>query len=119
MHTMTLDDGTKVVSTGRLLYVPDDETPERFPGYYRELGGAAVAWRIFGAEIEAYEDWDDEISPGAECWRETGRVVAVMVGDDARYSFDPSDLAQVADDDFCAVCGQMGCTHDGRERGAR
>lgn len=116
MHTMTLGDGTKAVSNGRVLYVPDEGTPERFPGVYQERRAPGVAWRIHGAEIEVSEDWDDEVSPGCEVWRETGRVVAVMVGDDARHTFDPADLEPLGELDYCAECGQVGCTHDGRDR---
>jgi hypothetical protein len=116
MHTITLDDGTRAVSTGRLLYIPDNGTPERFLGTFKEKGRGGVAWRIFGAEIEVFEDWDDEVSPGCEAWRETGRVVAVMVGDDHRTAFGLDDLEPICDDDYCTVCGQIGCTHDGRDR---
>jgi hypothetical protein len=117
MHKITLDDGTVALSTGRALYIPDNDTPERFPGYYRDKQGG-VAWRIVGAEIEVYENWEDEFSPGCEEWRETGMLVAVMVGDDARHVFDPGDLEPLDREEFCGECGQIGCCHDGMEREA-
>lgn len=114
-HAVTLYDGTRAVSAGRVLYLLDGEDgrPEMFPGVYRVRQMDGVAWRVHGAEIEYYNDGCED---GAE-WRETGRVVAVMVGDDARHTFDPEDLEPIAEEDYCGVCGQIGCTHDGRERG--
>jgi len=46
----------------------------------------------------------------------SGRVVCVMVGDDRRFTFDPTEVTPLDDLDYCAECGQIGCTHDGRER---
>ncbi len=43
-------------------------------------------------------------------------VCAVMVGDDAQHCVDVDDLKVIANDAYCASCGQIGCTHDGRER---
>jgi hypothetical protein len=45
-----------------------------------------------------------------------GRVRAVMVGDDYVHSVDVDDLTVIGDLDYCAECGQIGCTHDGRDR---
>lgn len=39
-----------------------------------------------------------------------------MVGDDRDFVHDESDLTLLDEDDYCHVCGQTGCTHDGRER---
>ena len=73
--------------------------------------GAGIAWRVYGWETEPTEDteWD-----GIE--ERTGRVVVVMVGDDRRFSVDPDDLTPLGELDYCASCGQVGCTHDGRDR---
>jgi len=43
-------------------------------------------------------------------------VEAVMVGDDRVHQIDIDELVMIDDDDYCHVCGQVGCTHDGRER---
>ena len=91
-------------------YEADDET---FPAEaYAASGYRGVAWRVYGWEIEPTEDteWD-----GIE--ERTGRVVCAMVGDDRRFTFEPSELTPLDGDDYCGVCGQIGCTHDGRDRG--
>ena len=41
-------------------------------------------------------------------------VIAVMVGDDRKHTVDVDDLTLLADEDYCSVCGQIGCVHDGR-----
>ena len=43
-------------------------------------------------------------------------VAAIMVGDDAERAVSIGDLTPISEDDYCHVCGQLGCTHDGRER---
>jgi len=58
------------------------------------------------------EYWD------GETMRSTGRLVVVMVGDDYRHIADPEDCALLPDEDYCAVCVQIGCTQDGRDREA-
>lgn len=72
-----------------------------------------IAFYVLGWETEPDEDteWSGYES-------RTGRVLAVMVGDDYRHSVDPADLTPIADTDYCAICGQIGCTHDGRDRDA-
>lgn len=44
------------------------------------------------------------------------QVHCVMVGDDRVWTFDRSDLTKIAREDFCGVCGALGCTHDGYDR---
>jgi hypothetical protein len=39
-------------------------------------------------------------------------VRAVMTGDDCEHLVDITDLTPLADDGFCAGCGQTGCTAD-------
>ncbi len=96
--------------TRRRSYEPDDHA---FPhnAYSETNGRYAVAWRIRGWETEPDEDTEWS---GIE--NRTGRIVAVMVGDDARHTFDPDDLSPIPDLAYCAECGQMGCGHDGRDR---
>ena len=71
----------------------------------------AVAWRVLGWELEADDDteWSGIYNP-------TGQVLAIMVGDDSVHRFDPEDLHPLSVEQFCGSCGQIGCTHDGRER---
>lgn len=42
-------------------------------------------------------------------------VVAVMVGDDREHLVEVNDLTLIGENDYCHECGQLGCTHDGRE----
>jgi len=111
-RAVTLDDGTKAVACGRLLYLPDDGPEEMYPGAYKVRGQAGVAWRVFGREIETFDNGE-----GFPDWRETERLVCVMVGDDHREAFEPDDVTPLDEDAYCHECGQVGCTHDGRERG--
>jgi len=78
---------------------------------YRVDGWPAVAVWIAGEETEASEEthWDGIEEP-------TGRLLVVMVGDDYRHAVDPEELSVIEELDYCAECGQLGCTHDGRER---
>ena len=46
----------------------------------------------------------------------TGRVVVVMIGDDKEHLVDPEDISPLDEDAYCHECGQIGCTHDGRDR---
>ena len=71
-----------------------------------------VAWRVLGWHTEP--DGETEWS-GYEV--RTGHVVLVMIGDDRHFLYDPEDITPIARDDYCGVCGQIGCTHDGLERG--
>ena len=56
-----------------------------------------------------YSDESEEVD-------NTDYVMAVMVGDNKRHKVDVDDLTKLDDLDYCASCGQIGCTHDGRER---
>lgn len=90
-----------------------EEDDTAFPAEaYRAAGwGAGIAWRVYGWETEPDED---TVWSGYE--NRTGKVVAVMVGDDRKFTFDPEDLIPLGDLEYCAECGQIGCTHDGRDR---
>jgi hypothetical protein len=90
-------------------YEVDDET---FPAEaYCVRGYAGVAFYVLGWEIEPDEDTE-----WSGCEVRTGRVLAVMVGDDQRHSLDPDDVTELPREDYCAGCGQIGCTHDGLDR---
>lgn len=73
--------------------------------------GAGVAWRVYGWETAPDEDTE---WTGIE--ERTGRVVAVMVGDDRRFTFDPDDLTPLDDLAYCAECGQARPLTDGARR---
>jgi hypothetical protein len=78
---------------------------------YRVRGYAGVAFTVLGWETQPDEDTE-----WSGCEVRTGRVLAVMVGDDYRHSVDESDLSPLSEDEYCHSCGQIGCGHDGRER---
>ena len=93
----------------RANFEVDDKT---FPAEtYSVAGYRGIAWYVYGWETQPTEDteWD-----GIE--ERTGRIIAVMVGDDRRFTFEPDELTPIPDLDYCASCGQIGCTHDGRDR---
>jgi hypothetical protein len=81
----------------------DVEFPARA---YRVRGYSGIAFHVYGWATQPTEDteWD-----GYEA--RTGKVVAVMVGDDYRYEVDPGDLTPIEEGDYCGVCGQVGCGH--------
>ena len=57
-----------------------------------------------GEECEALSDdgeWVDK--------DDSGRVLMVMVGDDRKFEVDESTCTPIADDAYCASCGQIGC----------
>jgi hypothetical protein len=60
------------------------------------------------------ERWDDEEQEWVPDGDDT--VWAVMVGDDRRHLIDVEELTLLDPLGYCAECGQVGCTHDGRER---
>ena len=93
----------------RIHFEEDDETFSA--DAYRVAGFSGVACSVLGWETEPTEDteWD-----GIE--ERTGRVVVVMVGDDARHVVDEDDIAPLDRAAYCGACGQMGCTHDGYDR---
>jgi hypothetical protein len=94
----------------RVKHYEEDE--KRFGGKrYKVKGDDDAAWFVYGWETEPDEDTE-----WSGCENRTGNVVAVMVGDDRKHSIDPDDLIEIGEDDYCHVCGALGCTHDGRER---
>lgn len=93
----------------RLHYESDDAA---FPAdAYRVSGYDGIAWHVLGWETEPDEDTEWS---GIE--ERTGRVVAMMVGDDRKFSFDPDEVTPLEREEYCGVCGQIGCSHDGYDR---
>jgi hypothetical protein len=85
-----------------------EEDAETFSAdHYRVARYSGIAFYVLGWETEP--DTDTEWS-GYET--RTGRVLAVMVGDDRRHRVDPEDLAPLAESAFCHSCGQIGCGHN-------
>ena len=73
--------------------------------------GAGIAWYVLGYEMVRDEDYEWS---GIE-YANTDRVRAIMVGDDREFTFETTELVPLDDEDYCHVCGQVGCTADGRE----
>lgn len=95
----------------RSNYERDKET---FPHDAYTVNGKnnkGIAFYVLGWETEPTEDthWTGEEE-------RTGKVLAVMVGDDYRHRVDPDDLEPLKREDYCGVCGQIGCAHDGLDR---
>lgn len=78
---------------------------------YSVDGYRGIAFHVLGWETEPDEDTEWS---GYEV--RTGRVVAVMVGDNHRFAFEPEELTPLAREAYCGVCGQVGCTHDAYDR---
>lgn len=90
-----------------------EDASEEYPAeaYTVRGWGQGIAFYVLGWETKPDEDTEWS---GME--NRTGRLLMVMVGDDARHSVDPDDVTALDEDAYCHECGQVGCTHDGRER---
>ena len=94
---------------------PHYETPDPDPwsDAVRIAGWDGIAFRVYGWETEPDEDTEwtgDEVR--------TGDLVVCMVGDDHLHVVDPDDVQELAREDYCSECGQIGCGHDGYDREA-
>lgn len=93
-------DGWEVLESKRL---PVPQTRARF----RLAGHPGVAYRYVGRAVIGHdEDGEEELSDS--------QLTMVMVGDDYEWTVDVQDVYVLADGAYCAACGQLGCTHDGR-----
>ena len=73
--------------------------------------GNGIAWYVRGWETEPDEDTEWS---GYEI--RTGKLVCTMVGDDKHFAVDPAHVTPLEREEYCGVCGQVGCSHDGLER---
>lgn len=80
---------------------------KEFAGAFQVKGWRGVAFRVLGWETRPNEDTEWS---GIE--ERTGRVVAVMVGDDTHHAVDPEDLTRLKRSEYCGGCGQIGCRCD-------
>lgn len=86
----------------RIHFEKDDAT---FPARaYVVKGWRGIAFYVLGWETEPDED---TVWTGQEV--RTGKVVAIMVGDDHRHLVDSDDLEALEEGDYCGGCGQIGC----------
>lgn len=83
-----------------------------FDAHYTVAGYRGIAFYLLGYEMvrDADYDWTGIEEENREMVR------AVMVGDDRVHIVDVDDLTPLDELDYCAVCGQVGCSHDGRDR---
>lgn len=81
---------------------------------YAVDGYGGVAFKFRGFQIEWHEEWHDGCYTPEMLEEPTGMVYMVMVGDDHKHVIDPEDISILDEDAYCHVCGQIGCTHDGR-----
>ena len=82
-----------------------EEAPE-YPGAHTADGwSAGIAWRVLGWQMQADEDTE-----WSGYYQRTGRLLAIMVGDDRPFEFDPADLTPLPAGEYCPECGQVGCT---------
>lgn len=97
---------------------------------YTVAGYRGVAFYLVGWAQETQYEGDQLVCDDEECDHQLSEmcwaqgeysivysdtmVRAIMVGDDREHIVDIDDLTKIGDDDYCSVCGQIGCTHDGR-----
>jgi hypothetical protein len=87
--------------------------------YTVERFGPGIAFWLAGyveEEREVEHEIDGEFEYVWETVTNDNMVQAIMVGDDIVHFVDVDELTVIGDDDYCHQCGQVGCTHDGRER---
>ena len=102
-------DDKEIFRRGRVGYVIDDQA---FPAdAYTTRDYPGIAWRVFGWETEP-----DEETEWTGLEQKTGKIVCVMVGDDRPFLYDPEDVTPLEREEYCGVCGQIGCGHDGLDR---
>lgn len=86
-----------------------NETPDGEHQAYHIRNYDGIAWNVYGWETKP----DEETEWTGQRIR-TGKVICVMVGDDRRFAIDPKDISPLKREEFCGICGQIGCCHDGR-----
>lgn len=81
-----------------------------FDARYHIDGYDGVAFYLTGYQTEygVHYDGHGDVSEVEEVVN-TDMVTAIMVGDDRVHVIDVEDLTVLDDDDFCPVCGQLGC----------
>jgi hypothetical protein len=82
-----------------------------------ELVGQTVTvdgWRGIAFYVDEIDTAADEDTVWTGIEEPTGMLRAHMVGDDRTFVVDPDDCSVIEEGEWCAECGQMGCTADGR-----
>lgn len=95
---------------------------------YTVDGYSGIAWYSRGhAKTWTEETWELIEGEDPECEHsyiysegeeieDQDKLIMVMIGDDREFTFDKDEVHKLDDLAYCAECGQIGCTHDGRER---
>lgn len=85
-----------------------------YPGIAFYLRGYVRTPLVDDETGEELRVWMGELDDAYDIDR--SQVRAVMVGDDREHLVDVDDLTPLDELGYCAVCGQIGCEHDGRDR---
>lgn len=119
----------QICSCGYVFHRADDLDFDARYAAEDSYGRIAFYLKDFKKEYPPEEDlWElvcENTNPdhehGEECWVydeepelivNKNFVIAVMVGDDREHIIDVDELTKLDDDDYCSVCGQIGCTAD-------
>ena len=79
-----------------------ENAPEYQADAYRIDGWHGIAWHILGWEIEP-----DKNTEWNGYKNRTGKLVAVMIGDDRHFSVNTDDVSELHENEYCCVCGQI------------
>jgi hypothetical protein len=79
-------------------------------------GWKGVAFNVLGPEM-VEQDPENAWWTGGELAPHECNVRVVMVGDNKVHIVDKDDCTEIPEEDYCHECGQIGCTHDGLDRG--
>jgi len=93
---------------GKAMTIQYESDDKSFPAEaYKVDGYPGVAWSVLGWEVEADEDteWTGYLV-------KTGQIVAVMIGDDRKFTFSPDEVKAIDEQEYCHECGQIGCKAD-------
>ncbi len=95
----------------RVEYERDDETFDADAYHvdgYRGIACSVLGWEMVPDVDEDGQFWGEMIR--------TGEVVCMMVGDDRKFVVGRDEVTPMEREEYCGVCGQMGCGHDGLDR---
>lgn len=82
--------------------------------YVDSLDKFKIALRVVGFFADSHSVHDDNHQDDAVFLVDNETVAVCMHGDDYIWFVNARDLMELDETDYCAVCGQCGCTHDGR-----
>mgnify|MGYP003334376083 FL=1 len=80
------------------------ERDAAYAGPFEMTHYPGIAVHVLGWEMVPDEDTE-----WTGMFVRSGKLLAVMVGDDYRHKVEPEDLVPIDEDAYCACCGQMSC----------